>query len=158
MLSGDDVAAPQVRPGAQLPGDGRVSRFQPLLGISARLLTPVQRLPRCAECGLRPLAVALSVADLAEVRAYFADVVPAHGGARLRGGAQIRSGVGGLAVTVEARAVCGLTATAGVPIDRAGQLGQSPLAELGLPGKLGDDGPGLRPAGLPLALDAVLVF
>src|SRR5260221_10538366 len=135
MLSGDDVAAPQVRPGAQLPGDGRASRFQPLLGISARLLTPVQRLPRCAECGLRPLAVVLSVADLAEVRAYFADVVPAHGGARLRGGAQIRSGVGGLAVTAEARAVCGRSETAGVAVERAANLGQQPRHELGLLGQ-----------------------
>src|SRR5260221_13283492 len=136
MLSGDDVAAPQVRPGAQLPGDGRVSRFQPLLGISARLLTPVQRLPRCAECGLRPLAVALSVADLAEVRAYFADVVPAHGGARLRGGAQIRSGVGALAVTAEAPALCGLSETAGVPVNRAANLGHSPLGDPVLLGQL----------------------
>src|SRR5260221_10457111 len=136
MLSGDDVAAPQVRPGAQLPGDGRVSRFQPLLGISARLLTPVQRLPRCAECGLRPLAVALSVADLAEVRAYFADVVPAHGGARLRGGAQIRSGVGGPALTAEARAGCCPTATAGAAVDRAAAVGQSPPDPLRLLRKL----------------------
>src|SRR5260370_27645936 len=137
MLSGDDVAAPQVRPGAQLPGDGRASRFQPLLGISARLLTPVQRLPRCAECGLRPLAVALSVVDLAEVRADFADVVPAHGGARLRGGAQIRSGVGGLAVTAEAPAGFGLSETAGVPAGRAANGGPRPPRDLCLLGTVG---------------------